>query len=239
MKTSFEMPFYATELPCPLPTGTEIENAPDLSMRHGGRRIVGVGQHFVVKFGLGVDLIEGESMLFVRYNTNIPIPRVFALYSDLEIGKNFIVMECVLGQILLSGYFDNLCQLLSLEYFGSLNQRQLLDDIFWTQEPDLLVNGPFNSEGDLNEAILRKYTYNGGPYYRAEYLQKCFPFVFKGNKATFTHRKSGWYPGYWEYCLAVCALRWDDDWSLWIDGILSPCVSEAAYFQSLRLELWS
>lgn len=102
MKTSFEMPFYATELPCPLPTGTEIENAPDLSMRHGGRRIVGVGQHFVVKFGLGVDLIEGESMLFVRYNTNIPIPRVFALYSDLEIGKNFIVMECVLGQILLS-----------------------------------------------------------------------------------------------------------------------------------------
>lgn len=26
--------------------------------------------------------------------------------------------------------------------------------------------------------------------------------------------KSGWYPAYWEYCPAVCALRWDDDWCL-------------------------
>ena len=97
MKTSFEIPFYATDLPCPLPTGTEIENAPDISMEYGGRRIVGVGPHFVVKFGLGVTLIEGENMLFVREKTNIPFPRVFALYSDLETGTNFIVIERILG----------------------------------------------------------------------------------------------------------------------------------------------
>jgi hypothetical protein len=73
MKASFEVPFYATDLPSPLPTGTEIENAPDISMEYGGRRIVGVGQHFVVKFGLGVNLIEGENMLFVRENTDTPV----------------------------------------------------------------------------------------------------------------------------------------------------------------------
>ncbi|CAG8205259.1 unnamed protein product [Penicillium salamii] len=285
MKKSFEVPFYATDLPCPLPTGTEIENAPDISMEYGGRRIVGVGQHYVVKFGLGVNLIEGENMLFVRQKTTISVPRVFALYSDPETGKNFIVMERILGQTLLSAwpqltkpekeeilkhlrrYFDDLRQLPSPNYFGSFDQRRLLDEIFWTHEPDPLVNGPFYSEDDLNEAMLRKYTYNGGPLYRAEYLRRCFPFIFKGHKATFTHgdlqrkniilrekshqdqecsrlviidwEKSGWYPGYWEYCLAVCALRWDDDWSLWIDRILSPFVSEASWFQSLRLELWS
>lgn len=71
-------------------------------MEYGGRRIVGVGQHFVVKFGLGIDLIEGENMLFVRENTDTPVPRVFALYSDPKTGKNFIVMERILGQTLLS-----------------------------------------------------------------------------------------------------------------------------------------
>ena len=55
-----------------------------------------------MKFGLGVNLIEGENMLFVREKTNIPIPRVFALYSAPETGKNFIVMERILGQTLLS-----------------------------------------------------------------------------------------------------------------------------------------
>lgn len=54
-----------------------------------------------------------------------------------------------------------------------------------------------------------------------------------------TGRRLGWYPAYWEYGMAVCALRWDDDWCLWIDNVLEPFVSEAAWFQSRRLELWS
>lgn len=285
MKTSFDIPFYATDLPCPLPTNAEIEKAPDISMEYGGRRIVGLGQHFVVKYGLGVNLTEGENMLFVRENTNVPVPRVFALYSDAKTGKNFIVMERIVGQTLLSAwpqlteldkhdilsdlriYCDELRRLPSPKYFGSFGKRQLLDEIFWTQEPDQLVNGPFDSERDLNEAMMRKYIYNGGPPYRAEYLRKCLPSIFRDHEATFTHgdlqrkniiirekshqskegtrivildwEKSGWYPAYWEYCLAVCALRWDDDWSLWIDTFLTPFISEAAWLQSLRLELWS
>lgn len=98
MMKTFEIPFYATDLPYPRPTGTEIENAPGIPMEYGGRKIVGVGPHFIVKFGLGVNLMEGENMLFVREKINIPVPRVFALYSDLETGKNFIVIERILGQ---------------------------------------------------------------------------------------------------------------------------------------------
>lgn len=51
--------------------------------------------------------------------------------------------------------------------------------------------------------------------------------------------KSGWYPSYWEYSLAVCALRWDDDWCLWIEKVLEPFVSESSWLQTIRLELWS
>lgn len=285
MKASCSIPFYAADLPCPLPTNSEIENAPGISLEYGGRRVVGVGQHFVVKFGLGVDLAEGENMLFVRENTNICVPRVFALYSDTKTGKSFIVMERIIGETLLAAWpqltqtdkqnilsdlriqFNQMSQLPSPNYFGSFGKRKLLDGIFWTEEPDPLINGPFDSEESLNEAMLRKYTHNGGPHYRVEYLRKCLSLIFRGHKATFTHgdlqrkniiirekfqhdderpqvvlidwEKSGWYPVYWEYCMAVCALRWDDDWPIWIDTILTPFVSEAAWLQSLRLELWS
>ncbi|EDN06042.1 predicted protein [Histoplasma mississippiense (nom. inval.)] len=51
--------------------------------------------------------------------------------------------------------------------------------------------------------------------------------------------KSGWYPSYWEYCLAVCALRWDDDWGLWIEKMLDPFIPEVPWLQMLCLELWS
>ena len=119
----------------------------------------------------------------------------------------------------------------SPKYFGSFCKGKLLDEIFWTQEPDQLVNGPFDSEGDLNEAMMRKYTYNGGPPYRAEYPRKCLPSIFRDHEAILTHgdlqrkniiirekshqskeetrvvildwEKSGWYPAYWEYCLFV------------------------------------
>ncbi|KAL5049199.1 hypothetical protein BDW71DRAFT_176328 [Aspergillus fruticulosus] len=285
MRNSFQIPFYAIDLPCLLPTDAEIESAPDISMEYGGRRIVAVGQHFVVKFGLGVNLIEGENMLFVQENTNIRVPRVYALYTSPESGKNFIVMERMIGQTLLSAWpglspsekesisstlqkhFDQLRRLPSPKYFGSFGKRQLLDEIFWTLDADPLVNGPFNSEEDLNEAMMRKYIYNGGSRFRAEFFRHCFPHIFKGHEPTFTHgdlqrkniiicdeghagneapsiaiidwEKAGWYPSYWEYGIAVCALRWDDDWCLWIDSVLEPFVSEAAWFQSLRLELWS
>lgn len=51
--------------------------------------------------------------------------------------------------------------------------------------------------------------------------------------------KAGWYPSYWEYCLAICSLRWDNDWCLWVNQVLEPFVAEAAWIQALHLELWS
>lgn len=198
MRNIFQIPFYAIDLPHPLPTDAEIETAPDISMEYGGRRIVAVGQHFVVKFGLGVNLIEGENMLFVRENTNLRVPRVYALYTSPESGKNFIVMERIIGQTLLSAwaelahsekksisgalqrYFDELRQLPSPKYFGSFGKRHPLDEIFWTLDPDPSINGPFDSEDDLNEAMTRKYVYNGGPRFRAEFFSPLLSSHFQG-----------------------------------------------------------
>ncbi|PYH66726.1 uncharacterized protein BO88DRAFT_392173 [Aspergillus vadensis CBS 113365] len=292
MATTITLPYYAPDIPCPLPTTSEIDAAPDISLRYGGRRIVEIGDHLIVKFGKGVDLIEGEHMLFVQENTSIRDPRVYALYSDPSTGKNYIVMEQMPGQTLLSlwpqlspseketivttlhDYFNELRRLPPPDYYGSLGRRCLLDGIFWTSDLEPSINGPFTSESALIEAMARKYTYDGRPRFRAEFYRQCLPRLLRSSGPTFTHgdfqRKnvqvhrvvddesggggdaipqlqvtildwelSGWYPSYWEYCLAVCALRWDDDWCLWVEKVLDPCVAESAWFQAIRLELWS
>lgn len=176
-----------------------------ITLAYGGRRVVQVDSHFAVKFGKAVDLIEGENMLYVLVNTNIPVPRVYALYSNPTTGKNYIIMERIIGQTLLSAwphlsspekesiaetlssYFVELRQLPSPNYYGSSNNRHLLDEIFWTDEADPLINGPFDSELALNKGMARIYAYNGRPYYRAEFYRACFPRIVRGHMPTFTH----------------------------------------------------
>ncbi|KKZ63733.1 hypothetical protein EMCG_01967 [[Emmonsia] crescens] len=140
MGSSVRLPYYATDVPLPLPTEAEIENAPNISPEYGGRRVVQVGCHYVVKFGKGVNLVEGENMLFVQKMTKVPVPRVYALYSNPQIGKNYIVMEHIAGETLaklwasltgaekesivakLCGYYEELCQLSSPDYYGSIGK---------------------------------------------------------------------------------------------------------------------
>ncbi|RJE23145.1 Phosphotransferase enzyme family protein [Aspergillus sclerotialis] len=256
-----KLPYYANNIPSPLPTNAEIEAAADISLEYGGRRIVEVGDHFVVKFGKGVDLIEGENMLSVSNNTNINIPRVYALYSDPTTGKNYIIMEQKeRTAMILRKFLDDLRYLPSLDYYGSLGKWCLLDEIFWTTDPEPSINGRFMSTETFIEGMALKYTYDGRPPCRADFYRQCLPRVLYDDYGpTFTHgdfqrkniiiredveqsgltgesnfrvfiidwEKSGWYPSYWEYYLAVCALRWDDDWCLWVEKVLEPFASQA------------
>jgi hypothetical protein len=187
MASLVSLPYYASDLPSPLPTETEIDDAQDIALEYGGRRIVRVGHYFVVKFGKGVNLLEGENLLYVQEKTNIPVPQVYALYTKPETGKKYIVMEQVHGVMLQSLWprltspekdsimgtmrvcFDELRSLPPPEYYGSLGGRSLLDEIFWTHEVNPVINGPFTSEDALNEAFALKYVYDDRPRFRAEF----------------------------------------------------------------------
>lgn len=74
MVPTVTLPYYASNIPCPLPTASEINAAaPNVSLAYGGRRIVEIGEHSVVKFGKGVNLIEGEN-IFVQEKHQHPGP---------------------------------------------------------------------------------------------------------------------------------------------------------------------
>ncbi|KAG9241587.1 kinase-like domain-containing protein [Calycina marina] len=283
MTSFYPLPFFATSdrLPAPLPTIEAIITSPDVVQESTGRRVVRVGHHFLVKYGLNVTLIEGENMLFVGQYSSIPIPHVYAIYADNHTRVNYIVMENVEGQSLASCWttlsttaktavaerlrdvFDQLRNLPCPGYFGSLGNRPLEDSMFWTPDDatTTVINGSFETESQLNEAMVRKYLYNNMPPQKAEFYRRILPLVLKDHNPVFSHadvqRKNimmrndgglviidwetaGWYPSYWEYTLAIFTCgRWDDDWHVWVPRILDEYPNEYAWMDMLRRELWS
>ncbi|KAG4436788.1 hypothetical protein IFR05_007722 [Cadophora sp. M221] len=265
MTSFFPLPYFAASdrLPAPLPSIEAIKKSPDI-------------------YGRNVTLIEGENMLFVAQFPNIPIPQVYAIYTDKDMGKNYIVMENVGGQSLASCWttldttaktavadrlrdvFDQLRNLPSpghQRYYGSLGNCKLEDSLFWTSDETDVINGPFETEAQLNEAMVRKYLYNNLIPQKAEFYKRVLLLVLQNHSPVFSHadlqRKNimmrndgslviidwetaGWYPSYWEYTLAMFTCgRWDDDWHTCVAKILDEYLNEYVWMDMLRRELWS
>jgi aminoglycoside phosphotransferase (APT) family kinase protein len=282
---SIQIPYYAPseELPSELPTKDAIESAKEVLCEQSARKVVGVGSHFVVKYGLQIHLEEGQNMIFIKNTTSVSVPKVYALFKDVESNKNYVIMERISGDRLDSIWtsldhmqkqaialqvrasFIELRKLRSPDGYCSVNCKPLRDHLFYTgtSEESLNLEGPFKSEMDLNDALIKKYLSSGYlPVGKADYYRRAFPSVLKGHPPTFTHgdlqRKNiivgtedgsitiidwefaGWYPSYWEYARAIFACgHFDDDWSEWIDFILDVYRNEWAWMQMLIVELWS
>lgn len=197
-------PFFATDLPAALPTTAEIENSQHILKATTHSKVVAVGQHFVVKYGVGLNLEEGRMMIFIQQRTRIPVPRVFALYHETE-GKSFIVMERIHGQPLtelwnlytetekenlvaqLKGLLEQLRQIESPGGYCSLDQQPLYDPIFRT--PLHNCDGPFDSEMSLNNALIKKCYSSGseGVRYKAKFYQRHLHTFFRDHPPVLTH----------------------------------------------------
>ncbi|KAL8296018.1 hypothetical protein RB600_001485 [Gaeumannomyces tritici] len=208
------IPYFATpdRLPGPLPTDAEIRGSKEV-LRHGsGRRVVRVGQHYVVKYGANVSLTEGQNMHFVRETCGIPTPQVFAFYTrTLPSGTScgYIVMEYIHGEALVSRWDNisdeaksNTCRQLramldkirnipSQGYFGCIGRRPMEDGIFWTSPefgaPKGLIDGPFDTEDQLVGALVDKYRLMGGSPNKAGFYSRVLPQVLLGHAPVFTH----------------------------------------------------
>ncbi|KAH7317409.1 phosphotransferase enzyme family protein [Rhexocercosporidium sp. MPI-PUGE-AT-0058] len=225
MASFYSLPFYETSerLAAPLPTLEETT----------GRRIVRVGHHFLVKYSLNVNLIEGENMLFVGHSSNVPLPQVYAVYTDKATGFNYI--KAAVSDKLR----DIIGQLRTLPCpgdFGSFGNRALQDSMFWTADDaaTAVINDPFETEAQLNEAMVRKYLYNNITPQKAEFCQRILPRVLQNRDLIFSDAS------YWEYTLAIFTCgRWDNDWHVWVAKILDEYPNEYVWMDMLRRELWS
>lgn len=97
--TPVSLPYYAASatIPGKLPSIEEIESSQDVLSGQSARRVVGIGPNFVAKYGIAIDLIEGENMLFLQKTVPNLVPRVYALFKETDSGKCFIIMERITG----------------------------------------------------------------------------------------------------------------------------------------------
>jgi hypothetical protein len=200
------LPYYSAEAVDPqfLPRREEIESSGDVLVDYTGRKVVGVGSLFIVKYGVAVDLLEGQNMLFISQNTSVRVPKIHALYNDPTDKKNYIIMERAGGSLLstvwpsltppqkssiaskLKSAFDELRELPSPHGYCSIENRPLQDSIFWTGTDESL-NGPFDTEDALNRAMIKKYLFNNLPKEKAVFYERALPQVLHNHRPIFTH----------------------------------------------------
>ncbi|SPQ24223.1 f46cd932-4b93-4b0d-8228-314bcff1d398 [Thermothielavioides terrestris] len=226
-------------------------------------------------------------MLYVSDKTTIPIPRVYALFQkEDEHGRmcTYIVMEHVDGQTLdmvwrsldleakeaaasqLRDFMDQLRGLPAPDFFGSLDNRPLLDYLFFTEEARPEINGPFKTEAEIAEALVLKLQRDEADYpaERAAYYRRVLPSVLQGDgRPRFTHadlqttnimlrpdgtvvlldwEMAGWYPRYWEYATAIFGCggwsQWTDDFHAWVPKFLDEYPNEYLWLGNIRSFLW-
>ncbi|KAH7140893.1 kinase-like domain-containing protein [Dactylonectria macrodidyma] len=200
-------------LPEPLPSVELIEDSLHFINQLSARSTARVGESFVVKYGDRVKPIEAENMRFVREQTNIMVPRVFAVYQR-SIGSNkditYIVMEHIPGDTLeflwnklsaseklniasqLQKAFTSLRAIPHSGFFGGLGRSKLMDVVFRTDEPIPTINGPFSTEDELIQGMIERYLQDCGTIMqqKADYYSRVLPKVLRGSdKPVFTYAK--------------------------------------------------
>ena len=281
--STISLPYFApaVHLPARLPTTAEIENSQDIFTERTGAKVVSVGSCFVVKYGRHVNLEEGRTMKFVEEYAGMPVPRVYALYREREL--NFIIMERIEGQTLqdawatlsdaekhdvaaeIKRHLRHLRATQGPGGFCSLDNLPLRDTLFSTGHANDLLRcaGPFSSESDLVDAIVRKCRASESLQGKASFYADNLPLVFQDHVPILSHgdlqRKNimvraesaqgstlafldwefaGWYPTFWEFAQTVCGCGlFDDDWYYWIPKFLDPFLREYAWLSILPREI--
>ncbi|KNG85603.1 phosphotransferase enzyme family protein [Aspergillus nomiae NRRL 13137] len=207
----FSLPYYrdAGQLPGPLPDQNEIEQATQTLPERSdyGRRLVVIRDKYVVKYGPLVNENEGYALLFVEKRLNIPAPRLYAMYRDQD--TLYIVMEyipsislgmawpsltevnkhSIVGQ--LRCIFDQMRELPSLGFYGSVNGGPVPHRYFWSRQNDPAVTGPFQAEEEFGKAIALRskavWSESNVNNFLSDYLARHLPVALHNHPPMFTH----------------------------------------------------
>ncbi|THW68558.1 kinase-like protein, partial [Aureobasidium pullulans] len=175
-----------------------IHASQDIIKENMTSKVVGVGRQFVVKYGRGLDLIEGQNAIWVATHTGIRVPKIYALYEDSEDEIKYIIMERLPGTTLeeawpsishaqkeivcvkLRDIMQELRALPSPGGYCSLDKRPLPDGLIHFEgiheDPSIISGGPFATEQDLNRAILqRAATFHEHLKGKAKFYERVFP----------------------------------------------------------------
>lgn len=265
-----------------LPSIKEIlESTEDLGSQNTAK-VVKVGKDFAVKYGPDVSLLEAETMRYVSANSDTPVPKVFGTITDPDDPDvNYIIMEFIEGQCLdaiwselstseqedvkfqLQAAVNSLRLIPRPGYIGSVGHQKCIDGIFFTGKAyDPEVNGPFVTEADMNEGILRRVAETRPP--STVRLFRTILSNIPTHRIVFTHadlqarniilnrtradpdgpskieltiidwEMSGWYPEYWEFCNSAIFNTFHAEWLDIIQDVMVVYTNEYLLMQKIR-----
>lgn len=244
-------------------------------------KVVKIREQFAVKYGRRVSYIEAENLKFLA-DSDVPVPKLYGFLTAPEGEKSFIIIELVEGQTLeqilpslttaeKDCIFEQIRKALALlrglkppDYTGAIGRKPLGDGIFRTESLEPRTNGPFATEAEMNESIIRRLAESCAPSH-LELLRKVIESTLQGHKTVFTHghlqprnimvhRKaakedgsaggfeikivdwemSGWYPEYWEFCNASIWDSWKPDWLEGVQKIVTVYAKEYLMMKLIR-----
>lgn len=149
-------------------------------------------------------------MVFASQWVGVRVPKIYALYRDDDGGDgNVIVMERIRGAQNLQDRWATLNNdeknIISTRLreivvrmravaspngtYCSLDNKPLRDTLFWTgrEEESLGCDGPFTTEQDLNNALIKKCRASAVMKGKADLYDASLPVVFRDHAPVLTH----------------------------------------------------
>ncbi|KAL2434147.1 hypothetical protein ABEF95_014749 [Exophiala dermatitidis] len=212
MWTPPALPYFVdpAQLPAPLPTTQDIRACGTILNERTAQKVKAVGDHFVVKYGPGTEIREGNNLIFIQHQLpSLPVPRVWAMYE--EDGEVFIIMDYCQGTTLqetwptldadektsitqqLRSIVDQLRALPPPEppFYGSFDRGPVPYFLFYTPEQDPTIAGPFVNEYDFIQGLVQNLRsidrLNNSDSYKADYYEQNLPCCFRLGRPTLTH----------------------------------------------------
>jgi aminoglycoside phosphotransferase (APT) family kinase protein len=207
-----KLPYYVApdQLPAPLPTTQEIRASSTILHQRSTQTVKAMGVHFVVKYGPGTKIREGNNLIFLHQHlSSLPIPRLWAMYEEDE--DVFIIMEHFEGDTLqdiwpslqasdksaitkqLRSIMDQLRALKPPEssFYGSLERGPIPYFLFNSMEANPTINGPFVNEHDFIQGLVRNLRtideLNQRNSYKTDFYEQNLPSCFRLGRPTLTH----------------------------------------------------
>ncbi|TKA25447.1 hypothetical protein B0A50_06314 [Salinomyces thailandicus] len=164
----------------------------------------------IVKYGYSTTEREGQTLLYLESEVpDIPAPRLYAMYYDSR--QLFLVMQRKPG-VRLDYIWPNLTEeektslttqlrkvMDSLRaatcpqpcFFGSVDGGPVPHHLFYSEDKNHQISGPFDSEEAFNMGLVLRYKeirdINEDPDFKARFYAKNLGKVLCGHRSTLTH----------------------------------------------------
>ncbi|KAG9245764.1 hypothetical protein BJ878DRAFT_533671 [Calycina marina] len=235
-------------MPAPLPTTAEILASKEILKgveAWADRKVVGVGEHFIVKFGAHNDQVEGDNRLFLEQNNCGEFaPRLYAMWKA-EDGKLYLVMERLRGKTLeclwpalreaeksmilskIKMLFTKLRAIPHRGFFGSVDETKSRLIAEQNQRQSHLADF-------FEQCLSRDLVDNRPPVFMHSDLQRKNLLIEtdEKDKSCLSVKLVDW-----EYVAAFFAFKWDGDWCTRVSYIIDAWPAEIA-MKMIYQDLW-